>query len=294
VRAILNSVPTAWLLAAAAAIAIAVVLPSVVLIRRLVPATREGYHAEISAPMLGVVAALFGLFLAFVIIIAYQNYLSAGSNISRETESLSAIVRDSTAFPDPGGENVRRSVGTYVRAVVNDSWPLMRDGKSSYSAVVGLDDIYAAFRTVHPSSQQETAFYNDAVTQLDTTLAARQDRLESAAGGIPAVILVLLLFNTVVILAYAVFVGSPNFWFHALGPGAIAVVVAVSLVVLVDLSYPFSGSVTVSPEPFKTGILAQFFPRPKREARIAPLGLASQYGFAPATQPSTSSKKRSA
>lgn len=291
-RAILNSVPTAWLLVAAAAIAIAIVLPSVVLIRRLVPSTREGYHAEISAPMLGVVAALFGLFLAFVIIIAYQNYLSAGSNISRETESLSAIVRDSTAFPEPGAENVRRAVGTYVRAVVNDSWPLMRDGKSSYSAVVGLDDIYTAFRTVHPTSQQETAFYNDAVTQLDTTLAARQDRLESAAGGIPAVIMVLLLFNTVVILAYAVFVGSPKFWFHALGPVAIAVVVAVSLVVLVDLSYPFSGSVTVSPEPFKTGILAQFFPRPNGEASIAPLGLTPQDRPASAMLRSMRSQKR--
>lgn len=260
-RAILNSIPSGWLLVAAAAVAIAVVLPAVVIVRRLVPATREGYHAEISAPMLGVVAALFGLFLAFVIIIAYQNYLNASSNISRETESLSAIVRDSEAFPDPGGENVRRAVGTYVRAVVNQSWPLMRDGKTSNLAVAGLDDIYVAFRTVHPRSPQETSFYNDAVSQLDATLAARQDRLESVAGGIPSVIMILLLFNTVVILAYAVFVGSPNFWFHALGPAAIAVVVAVSLVVLVDLSYPFSGSVRVSPDSFKAGALAQYFPQ---------------------------------
>jgi hypothetical protein len=272
VRAIVNSVPTGWLLFAAAAVAVGLVLPCVVIVRRLVPATREGYHAEISAPMLGVVAALFGLLLAFVIIIAYQNYLSAGTNISRETESLSSVVRDSAAFPEPGGDDVRRAVGTYVRAVVYDSWPLMHEGKTSNLAVVGLDDIYAALRTVDPRSAQETAFYNDAVSQLDNTLAARQDRIESAAGGIPVVIMILLLFSTLVIVAYALFVGSPNFWFHALGPAAIAVVVAVSLVVLVDLSYPFSGSVTVSPEPFKTGVLAQFFPRPNGQARTAPLG----------------------
>ena len=42
------------------------------LIRHAVPSTREGFHAEISAPMLGVVAALFGLLLAFVIITAYE------------------------------------------------------------------------------------------------------------------------------------------------------------------------------------------------------------------------------
>lgn len=262
VRDILNSVPAGWLLLAAAALALGIVLVAVVVIRRLVPATSEGYHAEISAPMLGVVAALFGLFLAFVIIIAYQNYLSAGSNISRETESLSAIVRDSAAFPEPERGSVRAAVGTYVRAVVNDSWPLMRTGRTSEHAVQGLDEIYAALRTVDPKSGTEVAFYNDSVSQLSTALSARQDRLESVAGGIPSIIMVLLLFNTVVILAYAVFVGSPNFWFHVLGPAAIAVVVAVSLVVLVDLSYPFSGSVTVSNGSFKAGVLAQFFPRP--------------------------------
>jgi hypothetical protein len=66
-------------------------------------------------------------------------------------------------------------------------------------------------------------------------------------------------FTSLVIVGYAVLVGSPNFWFHALGPAAIAVVVAFSLVVLLDLSYPFSGNVAVDTEPFRTGVLAQFF-----------------------------------
>jgi hypothetical protein len=272
IRDILNNVPPGWLLVAATGVALGIVLPSVWVIRRLVPATREGYHAEISAPMLGVVAALFGLFLAFVIIIAYQNYLSAGSNISRETESLSAVVRDSAAFPEPEGAGVRGAVGTYVRAVVDDSWPLSRDGKTSNLAVEGLDGIYVALRTVDPKSPQEVAFYTDAVTQLGTALAARQDRLQSVAGGIPGIIMVLLLFNTLVILAYAVFVGSPKFWFHVLGPAAIAVVVAVSLVVLVDLSYPFSGTVTVSNESFKSGALAQFFHGTGAIVNTAPVG----------------------
>jgi hypothetical protein len=42
-----------------------------------------------------------------------------------------------------------------------------------------------------------------------------------------------------VVVAYSVLVGSPNFWFHVLGPAAIAVVVAISLVVLVALAQFF-------------------------------------------------------
>ena len=44
-----------------------------------------------------------------------------------------------------------------------------------------------------------------------------------------------------------------------LGPAAIATVVVVSLVVLLDLAYPFSGILSISSAHFKTGDLAQFF-----------------------------------
>ena len=46
------------------------------------------------------------------------------------------------------------------------------------------------------------------------------------------------------ILGYTVLVGSRSFWFHAVGACAIALVVALSLVVLADLSYPFSGDLS--------------------------------------------------
>ena len=88
-RTILDTVPLTLLLIAAVGFGIAVVLFAVWLVRRIVPATSDGFHAEISAPMVGVVAAVFGLLLAFVIVIAYQNYLDADANVSREADSLS-------------------------------------------------------------------------------------------------------------------------------------------------------------------------------------------------------------
>lgn len=94
---------------------------------------------------------------------------------------------------------------------------------------------------------------------MNQALAARRDRLQNAGGGLPRDIALFILFSTVVIIGYAVLVGSPLFWFHALGPAAIAMVVAVSLVVLADLSYPFSGDVAIAPDDFKTGALGQFF-----------------------------------
>lgn len=259
-RGVLNAVPVDLLMIVAASFAFGVVVLAVWLVRRRVPATSEGFHAEISAPMLGVAATLFGLLLAFVIIIGYQNFLDADASVSREAGALSSIVRDSAAFPARGGRNVRLAVGNYVRAVVNDEWPQMHDsGKASAIAGRGLDEISVALRTSKPTSSVQTAFYDDAVAQLNGAVTAREDRLEKAAGGLPRDLVELILFSSFVIVAYAVFVGSPNFWFHVLGPAAIAMVVAVSLVVLLDLAYPFSGVLSVTSQHFKTGDLAQFF-----------------------------------
>jgi hypothetical protein len=122
-----------------------------------------------------------------------------------------------------------------------------------------MGGLFAAFRTVRPTNVMETGFYEDAVRQLNIALDARRDRIDTATGGLPKDIAILVIFSSIVIVAYAILVGSPSFWFHALGPLAIAVVVALSLVVLVDLTYPFSGDVALEPDDFRDGILAQFF-----------------------------------
>ena len=51
-----------------------------------------------------------------------QGLLDADTNVSQEVDVLGAIVRDSQAFPAPGGPDLRRAVGAYVRVVVNDEW----------------------------------------------------------------------------------------------------------------------------------------------------------------------------
>jgi hypothetical protein len=258
-RGLLNTVPISVIMVAAVCVTIAAMALAVWLVRRTIPATRDGFHAEISAPMLGVVAAVFGLLLAFVIVVAYQNFLEADDNLSKEAAALSSIVRDSAAFPEPGRSNVRAAVGVYVQSVVEQEFPEMRDGTDSDAARGNLDEVYSAFRTVEPATPAEKVFYDDAVRQLNDANDARRNRIENSRGGQPWDIAVLILFSSLVVVAYSVLVGSPNYWFHLLGPAAIASVLAVSLVVLVDLSYPFSGDFAIPPDDFETGVLAEFF-----------------------------------
>ena len=132
---------------------VAIVLLGVWAVRRFVPSTRDGFDAEVSSQMLGVVASLFGLLLAFVVVIEFQAFSSAGDNVQTEADDLGAIVRDSYAF-GPAGVTIRGSIGDYVRTVVDDEFPLMREGKESSAAWLRIDDIFASMQSYKPSRRR--------------------------------------------------------------------------------------------------------------------------------------------
>ena len=126
-RGLVNDVPTVVLVLVVVGMTVGLVLLGVHIVRRAVPATRDAFDAEVSSQILGVVSALLGLLLAFVIVIEFQNVDDADGSVSREADSIAAIVRDSDAFSAADKARIRGAAGDYVRAVVDDEWPRMRD-----------------------------------------------------------------------------------------------------------------------------------------------------------------------
>jgi uncharacterized membrane protein len=84
-------------------------------------------------------------------------------------------------------------------------------------------------------------------------LDARRDRIETASGGLPRDIAALILFSSVVVVAYSGTRRIAELLVRLLGPAAFASVIAVSVVVLVDSTYPFSGGFAIGLDSFRTG-----------------------------------------
>jgi hypothetical protein len=258
-RTIVDTVPTGLLVLVVVGLVLGIVLLGVWAVRRFVPSTRDGFDAEVSSQMMGVVASLFGLLLAFVVVIEFQTFSSAGDNVQTEADDLGAIVRDSYAFGSAGGP-IRKAIGDYAHIVVDDEWPLMRNGEESTAAWIRLDGIFTAMQAYKPVSTSEVAFYEDSVRHLNSVLEARSNRLDSSeSSDLPALIAALIIVGAVVILGYATLVGSKSSAFHAIGAGAIAVIIGFALVVLVALQFPFSGGLAIDSQPFREGALAPFF-----------------------------------
>ena len=153
----------------------------------------------------------------------------------------------------------RRDPEDRRRHIVEEEWPRMREGNDSAHAWADVNAIFAVLQRFEPKSPSAVAFYDDSVRQLNLALDARRNRLDDAGGGLPWVVGALLFVGSLVIVGYAVLIGSRSFWFHAIGAGAIVLIIGMSLVVLVALIYPFSGDLAIDPGPFQNGSLAEFF-----------------------------------
>jgi hypothetical protein len=254
-----NDLPTWVLVLLVVGLIVAVVLLGVWLVRRYVPLTREGFDAEVSSQLLGVVATVFGLLLAFVVVITFQGYSDADSNARQEADAMAQIVRDSGAFSPADRARVSAAAGAYVRAVVNDEWPRLREGHDSALAWSKIGALYRALESADPTTPAARSFYDDSVSRLNDALAARRHRISVASGELSSLVAGLLLLGTFVILGYVVLVGSRSAAFHAIGAGSIALVLGFSLAVLLLYNYPYSGDLAISPHAFQTGVLAQYF-----------------------------------
>ena len=151
---LVNAVPIGALVVIVVALVVGLTLLGVRLARRLVPATREGFDAEVSSQLLGVVATLFGLLLAFVVVLTFQAYGDTGANERQEAAGIAQIVRDSRAFSPADQAAVSAASAAYVRAVVYDEWPRLREGGSSAAATAAIDGLYRAMQAVRPSNRR--------------------------------------------------------------------------------------------------------------------------------------------
>ena len=90
----------AWLvLVGVVVVAIGVAVGSVLLTRRIVDTRPE--HNSILSPFLTVVGLVYGAVLGFTVVVGWQQYLTAQTNVSNEAATLTTLYRQTVAIPQP-------------------------------------------------------------------------------------------------------------------------------------------------------------------------------------------------
>jgi hypothetical protein len=216
---------------------------------------------EVAGILIGLLGAFYGIVLGFAIVVLFEDFRAADASVKDETTALAQIYRSATGMRPADTRRVGRAIARYSIAVRNDEWPLMRDGLESAQAHQLLGGIYSAVDDSTVVSSKQQVLYSNMTSSLGDVVAARRTRLADASQTLPGVFQVFLLFGIVVLLSFLWFFGMRNRHAQLLLAIGVASVMAFSLLLVLELAYPFSGDIAVSNEPFKLGVVGQLSPK---------------------------------
>lgn len=245
-------VPPLWTVGLFAALFVGVCWLGVVLFR---PFVRERLNPdarlnETLGDFLQYFGVMYGLLLGLLAVATYQNHTDVEKAVSSEASSLAAIYRDVTAYPEPQRAELKTLLREYTRYVIEEAWPLQRQGLVPPGGVKRIADFQASLVSFEPQTKAQEALHDAAMRQFNSFFEYRRTRLYSVNSGIPA-----LLWYTVGVgaLINMIFIWLFNLRLkvHLLLGGIISFFLATMISLIALMDHPFRGEVGVSSDAFQ-------------------------------------------
>jgi len=220
-------------------------------VRARVPIELLKEHHDVAAACFAVVGGLYGIVLAFVLVSSWERFEEARAYAEVEADALADLYRHSSALPAPTDTVLRGLVLAYDRAVIDEEWQAMGEGRDSPRAATLFDQMWTALLTSPQGNGQQLVVYQNTLGKMDDFSDARRDRLLYARVGLPSVVWVFLIASGVVTIAFSYFFGVRQLASQVLMTAALAATIAAALVLIQEMQTPFSGAVRVAPYGFE-------------------------------------------
>jgi hypothetical protein len=206
-------------------------------------------------PILGAAAAVYAVLMAFVVVTVWQNFEKSNANVQLEANYMADIYRDSEAFSPEFHKKVGDLLREYREKVISLEWKDMARGRMNGEVETQMRKIWSAFTSYQPRDKAEEAFFAEAVDKLNSFRELRRQRIMDSRSGIPPLLWVVLIIGGVSIISLTFFFGAENLRVQILISVLLAITISLMLFTIMSLDYPFTGAVSVSPEPFRAMLL---------------------------------------
>nr|WP_068432631.1 DUF4239 domain-containing protein [Magnetospirillum sp. XM-1]CUW38892.1 membrane protein of unknown function\ len=170
------------------------------------------------------------------------------ADTAREASVLERLYRDAQAYGDVQTAEFRETLVAYVESVVDKEWYAMRRMEEDPATKQIFGRMLTLSHQMSASTQREQMWLNDMMTQVNLSADLRRARISSAQASMPWIFYLVVISGTTVILCFSALLST--------GPGSEAVIVShavvigLTLLLVVSLDLPFSGSLGVRPDPF--------------------------------------------
>jgi len=223
-----------------------------VAVTRLVSEEQRHLHNEFTLFTVTNMSVFYAVLLAFIAIAAWENLEKASGAVEKEAVLAEALYLDAQGFEDKSivGE-LRMELRDYVEKVINREWPSQQAGQVSEAADPDLRRIRALLATFKPKTSEDAVVVQEALHGLNELFDTYHGRIEAAKGHIPSSVWWVIAFLGVLCVGFTAFLGMRSLRVHFILLAGFTTTIVIVATLIVQLDYPFRGSISVSDEPFE-------------------------------------------
>jgi Protein of unknown function (DUF4239) len=204
-------------------------------------------HNDVAGFLFSAVGVLYAVVLGFVVVVVWQKYDGAVSNVENEVDATGNLYHVVDGFPDERRAQVRRGLIAYAQTVARIEWPAMARGEDVPAlGSQQLEAVSYAVDTFGPTNFKEFAAQQSAIANQQRLFDARRSRLIEAVPAVPSVLWFALVFGALSMVAFCYTFGVENRAAQLMMTAILVGLIGILFVVIEEFSTPFSGSVRIS------------------------------------------------
>lgn len=224
------------------------------IVHRLVPVNIRRSHNDIIGFTIALVGIVYAVLLAFIAIAVWETYRKGDEVVGAEASYVGDVFRNTVGLPDDVARQLRGHLVEYIDVVIDQEWPAQQAGRLNESSFQKGWDTLANFQfgiaRFRPANAGEAVIQGQLLRSLNSLYDARRGRLLAAGEHITAVIWWIIAIGAMLTVSFSYLFGPPDFKMHAVITGMLAASLAIVVVLIVALDYPFRGPLSVSDEAF--------------------------------------------
>jgi len=219
------------------------------IVRQSCPYQTRQRHNDVASSIFNRAGAIYGIMLAFVVIVLWQQYNKAVDNATREGAEAFQLYRDLSLYPDQQQvDQAIKSLVDFARLVVEDEYPAMRQMKMSQATEQAMSSLVTDTLKIKPQNHQEEVFYNKILKDLEQLAKLRHERLMEMESNLPNIIWIALIVGAIVTMLFSVFFGAEKLWIHMVLASLFAIILATTFFLIIELDCPFMGELSAKPD----------------------------------------------
>jgi hypothetical protein len=152
------------------------------LAQRLVPLEFRKAHNDTISVLYGTLHVMFGVIIGFTAFLVLDKYTTAQTTAASEAGVIVEIYRLAESFPQTKRDQIQELAKSYTQDVVDEEWPLMRNGQSSSRAEELAAKLGKSIQDFEPSTDSERAVYAQELSRVHDLTQDREVRLCSVMG----------------------------------------------------------------------------------------------------------------